>query len=80
MRRWFPAVFLTALFLALVSPALADDWPQWRGPFCNGSTDETNLPASWGESENIAWVRPLPGPSGATPIILDGKVFVASTV
>jgi len=80
MRKPFLAFFLLVSLSILAAPAPATDWPQWRGPFLNGSTDETNLPASWSDSENIAWVRPLPGPSGATPIILDGRVFVASTV
>ncbi|MFH1718564.1 MAG: PQQ-binding-like beta-propeller repeat protein [Planctomycetota bacterium] len=69
---------ITVLIISL--PALATDWPQWRGPFFNGSTDEKNLPASWSETENIAWVSPLPGPSGATPVICNGRVFVSSTV
>ena len=69
-----------ALILVLSARAPATDWPQWRGPFFNGSTDETSLPASWSETENTAWVRALPGPSGATPIISGGRVFIASTV
>lgn len=80
MRKVSLVVCLTVLLLAPAFPVLATDWPQWRGPFFNGSTDETDLPTSWSATENIAWVRPLPGPSGATPIISDGKVFVASTV
>jgi outer membrane protein assembly factor BamB len=61
-------------------PVSATDWPQWRGPFFNGSTDEKNLPDSWSRNEGIAWVSPLPGPSGATAIICNGRVFVSSTV
>ncbi len=49
-------------------------WPQWRGPFFNGSTNEKNLPRSWSQTEGIAWVSPLPGPSGATPIIFQTKI------
>ena len=79
MSRFCVALPLSVLLLISTS-ARATDWPQWRGPFCNGSTDETNLPASWSASENTVWIRPLPGPSGATPIISDGKIFVASTV
>jgi len=55
-------------------------WPQWRGPFFNGSTDEKNIPRSWSQTEGIAWVSPLPGPSGATPIIFNDRVFVSSMV
>jgi outer membrane protein assembly factor BamB len=71
-----------AIVTALVMSAhvRAADWPQWRGPFFNGSTDEKNLPDSWNQTENIAWASPLPGPSGATPIISRGRVFVSSMV
>lgn len=62
------------------APVSAADWPQWRGPFFNGSTDEKNIPRSWSQTEGIAWVSPLPGPSGATAIICNGRVFVSSTV
>lgn len=62
------------------APLLATEWPQWRGPFFNGSTDEKNIPDSWSQTEGIAWVSPLPGPSGATPIIFNDRVFVSSTV
>ena len=65
---------------AATAPVGATDWPQWRGPFFNGSTDETNLPDSWGEAENVAWISPLPGVSGATPVISNGRVFVSSMV
>lgn len=61
-----------------VLQAAAADWPQWRGPFFNGSTTETNLPAQWSKTENVAWTAPLPGQSGATPIIWGDTVFVSS--
>ena len=66
------------IWLAFSLNALASDWPRWRGPFQNGSSDEKNLPASWSEKENIKWITPLPGPSGSTPIICAGRIFVSS--
>ena len=61
-------------------PVLGADWPQWRGPFLNGSTDEQNVPESWSETEGIAWFVPLPGPGGATPVISNSRVFVSSMI
>ncbi len=61
-------------------PVSATDWSQWRGPFFNGSTDEKNIPDSWSWHKGVTWASPLPGPSGATPIICNSKVFVSSTV
>lgn len=80
MRSIKRVVFLNAWVLVVATSGLASDWPQWRGPFVNGSTDERDLPVSWSKTENVAWVSPLPGPSGATPVIANGRVFVSSTI
>jgi outer membrane protein assembly factor BamB len=56
----------------------AENWPQWRGPDFNGSTSETNLPSQWSKTENVLWVRDLPGFSGATPAVWENSVFVSS--
>jgi outer membrane protein assembly factor BamB len=57
----------------------AGDWPHWRGPHLDGSSDEKNLPENWSKTKNIAWTASLPGHSSATPIIAKGKVFISST-
>jgi len=76
MRR---LALLTAAILLAAGPALAENWPQWRGPFFNGSTSETGLPSRWSRSENIAWSAELPGPAAATPIVWEDRVFLSST-
>jgi len=76
--RGLPWVGVITLLLSLSAPAT--EWPQWRGPFFNGSTDEKNLPHSWGENQNVAWISPLPGASGATPVICNDRIFVSSMV
>ena len=73
MRR---RAFLTVV-LAGISIAQAADWPQWRGPYFNGTTDEKNLPSDWSRTENIAWSIELPGCSAATPIICKGRIFLS---
>lgn len=55
------------------------DWPHWRGPFFNGSSNEKNLPDKWSLTENVTWVVTLPGAGSATPVIADGKVYISST-
>lgn len=57
----------------------ATDWPQWRGPFFNGSSDETNLPTVFSKTSNVLWVAELPGPAAATPIVWRDKVFISTT-
>jgi outer membrane protein assembly factor BamB len=64
-------------FVLTLSVAQATDWPQWRGPYFNGSTDEKDLPSNWSQTENIAWSVDLPGSSAATPIIQANRVFLS---
>jgi len=70
---------LAGCFLAAMPGGLrAENWAHWRGPFFNGSTTETNLPLTWSTTENVAWVSPLPGVSGGTPIVWGDRIFVSS--
>ena len=43
----------TILILAALSfTAIADDWPNWRGPNHNGSTTASGLPVKFSKTEN----------------------------
>jgi outer membrane protein assembly factor BamB len=75
MMRKYQAVLTLAL--ATLSIAQAADWPHWRGPYFNGSTDEKNIPSDWSQTENIAWSVDLPGSSAATPIIQANRIFLS---
>lgn len=57
--------------------AQAGDWPQWRGPAFNGSSDEADLPSKWSKTENVAWVVKLPGAAAATPVVWQDRVFLS---
>jgi len=70
--------FYTAALLCASMDAFAANWPQWRGPNFNGSTEESNLPITWSTTENVVWTTPLPGQSGSTPIVWENSVFLAS--
>ena len=72
------ALLITGLAAISTVPLAATDWPQFRGPYFNGSTDETDLPASWSRSENIVWKTSLPGPSSATPSVVGELILVTA--
>ncbi len=65
------------LLFVLVSSARAENWPQWRGPNFNGTTDETNLPTEFGQTDNVVWSADLPGPGASTPVVWDDRVFIS---
>jgi outer membrane protein assembly factor BamB len=62
---------------AAISAASASDWPHWRGPYYNGSSDEKNLPSQWSTTENIAWSASLSDGAASTPIVCGDCVFLS---
>lgn len=76
LQRAFGAI---VILLLTGLPLAAENWPQWRGPFFNGSTVEKGLPERFSKTEQVKWVAELPGPSAATPVIWGDRVFVSST-
>jgi len=75
--RFTRFAILSVLVTATASLSMAGDWPQWRGPYYNGSTDEENLPSQWSRTENVAWSVELPGAAASTPIICRDRVFLS---
>jgi outer membrane protein assembly factor BamB len=79
----FPSLLAGLLALGLLTAAGAQggksrDWPNWRGPAFNGSSEETNLPVRFSPTENVRWSTELPGPSAGTPIVWGDHVFLSS--
>lgn len=71
-------ILQTFALLALATlAARAENWPQWRGPLLNGTSPETGLPTTW-TRETVKWAVPMPGPSGASPVVWGDTIFVTS--
>lgn len=71
-----------ALFLALLVPflATAENWPQWRGPRLDGTSEDKGFATRWSGTENVRWKTALPGAGHASPIVWGDRVFaVAAT-
>ncbi len=74
VRCWL--ICCAVLFAA--PAARAENWPQWRGPNGNNVSAETNLPAEWSATKNLAWKAPLPGMGGSTPAVWNDRIFLTS--
>jgi outer membrane protein assembly factor BamB len=57
-------------------PALAENWPTWRGPTSQGVSAEEKLPLKWSPTENVRWKVALPGPGNSTPVIWGDRVLI----
>lgn len=69
---------LAALALSVSLSAVAENWPQWRGPHHNGSVNEKNLPDDFSKTKNVAWSTEMPGMAAATPVIWGDHVFIST--
>jgi outer membrane protein assembly factor BamB len=57
----------------------ADDWPAFRGPAGNGLSSESKAPTIWAPDKNIKWKVALPQKGNGSPIVSNGRVFVAGS-
>ena len=69
---------LLVLFAGSIRYALADNWPQWRGPDGTGVSQEKDLPIVWHKGRGIEWKTPLPAWGTSTPAIWGDAIFVTS--
>ncbi len=67
-----------AVILLASSSIMADNWPNWRGPFYNGSSVEKGFPSVFSKTQGVAWQIQLPGPGASTPIVWKNAVFLTS--
>jgi outer membrane protein assembly factor BamB len=71
------AIVVLSLILA-GGAALAEDWPEWRGPSRDGVSHETKLPSRWSPAgENLAWRVPIGGRS--SPVAFRNRVYLLTT-
>ena len=67
------------LLVGIPSLAVADNWPQWRGPKNDGLSGEKGLPTEWGPEKNVVWKLPLPGQGESTPCVWGDSIFFSCT-
>jgi outer membrane protein assembly factor BamB len=69
-----------AFCLATAQATRAEDapnWPHWRGPRDNGSTDQGSFPVRW-DTTNVLWSVTLPGKGCSTPIVWEKRIFLTA--
>lgn len=71
--------FILVLNLLLQAAAVADDWPQWRGPRRDGTWREEGIVETFPvEGINILWRAPV-GWGYSSPVVAEGRVFVTDS-
>ena len=71
------AVLILLSALSLVAAEGEANWPHWRGPQDNGSTEDGTYPVKW-DSENVRWKALLPGKGCSTPIVWERRIYLTA--
>lgn len=71
---------LRSLLLLALLPlgAYAENWPQWRGPRLDGTSEGKGFPTRWSGTEQVRWKTALPGTGHASPIVWGDRVFTVA--
>jgi len=64
---------------SVVLTEVQSDWPHWRGPANNGSTESGTYPVSF-DANNAVWRAPLPGKGCSTPIVWKQTIYLTAPV
>ncbi len=71
--------FVITAYLSLAgAPSCAENWPQFRGPTCQGISSERNVPTRWSATDGVRWKSPVPGAGWSSPIVWGKRVFVTT--
>src|SRR5262245_56448803 len=53
-------------------------WDRFRGPNGTGTSDDKDIPITFGAGENIIWKVALPGVGNASPVVWGKFLFLQS--
>ena len=84
--KWFvsrarKSIAASLLLLGTVT-VVADtqsNWPRWRGPHDNGSTESGTYPIKW-NADNVLWKASLPGKGCSTPAVWEQRIYLTAPV
>jgi len=72
MRLW---LLLPLLSFASILPA--ENWPQWRGPRLDGTSQDSGFPVKLEPTEAV-WKVELPGGGHSSPIVWNDRIFLTA--
>ena len=55
-----------------------DNWPEFRGPNGNGVSDATNLPVTFGETENLRWKTAIHDKGWSSPVVWGDQIWMTT--
>src|SRR5262245_6804072 len=60
--------------------AVAEDWPEFRGPTGQGLSLERELPVEWSNNKNVTWKIAISGLAWSSPVVRRGRVYLTTAL
>ena len=80
MQRSIGRGVATGLIMAMAVNAVADNWPNWRGPALDGAAAGGGYVSEWGPEQHVLWKVPLPGLGASTPAVWGERLVVTCAI
>ena len=69
-----------ALIVANAASGAELNWPQFRGPRGDGTSMSTQVPVSWGETNNLVWKVSIPGRGRSSPVVIGDFIWLTTAI
>jgi outer membrane protein assembly factor BamB len=79
MKRIAAALCLLLLATTTLFAESQSNWPCWRGPQDNGSTEGGSYAIKW-DADKVLWKAPLPGKGCSTPAVWNERIYLTAPV
>ena len=80
MQRSIGRGVATGLMMAMAVNAVADNWPNWRGPALDGTAAGSGYVSEWGPEKHVLWKVTLPGLGASTPAVWGDRLVVTCAI
>jgi outer membrane protein assembly factor BamB len=80
MQRSSGWALVVGLMMATTVTAVADNWPNWRGPALDGAAAGGGYVSEWGPAKHVLWRVTLPGLGASTPAVWGERLVVTCTI
>ena len=71
-------VFTLIFLLTAAGTAGSDNWPEYRGPNRDGSSDSDKLPLHWSETQGVKWKTAIHGRGWSSPVVWGNQVWLTT--
>ena len=69
---------LLPLLLTTAAVTAGPEWPDYRGPTCDGHARATELPITWSETEHVRWKTAVHDKGWSTPAVLGNRMWMTT--